>query len=252
MIRPTSARLAWRLLKGFLGWCEEQPAYATLLPARNPAKTKRSRESLGKIGKKKDTLQREQLAAWFASVQQLQNPIIAAYLQIMLLTGARPNEILMMRWENVDTKWQGLTIRDKINRVTRERTIPLTPYVAHLLTKLPKRNDWVMFSPTSKSGHLTTPNKPHTTACKVAGIDDLTLHGLRRSFKSASEWLDIPNGVRQNIMGHVAKSTDEDYTIRPLDLLRVHHKKIEAWILEQAGIKFDAKAEPGKLSLAAG
>jgi len=46
-------------------------------------------------------------------------------------------------------------------------------------------------------------------------------------------------------MGHVAASTDEDYTIRPLDLLRVHHEKIEAWILEQAGVTFDAKAATG-------
>lgn len=28
-------------------------------------------------------------------------------------------------------------------------------------------------------------------------------------------------------------------------------KKIEAWVLEQAGVKFDSKAEPGKLTLAA-
>jgi hypothetical protein len=35
--------------------------------------------------------------------------------------------------------------------------------------------------------------------------------------------------------------------VRPLDLLRVHHERIEAWILEQAGIVFDAKAAPGAL-----
>jgi hypothetical protein len=36
-------------------------------------------------------------------------------------------------------------------------------------------------------------------------------------------------------------------TIRPSDVLRVHHEKIEAWILEQAGVVFDAKAAPGAL-----
>jgi hypothetical protein len=30
-------------------------------------------------------------------------------------------------------------------------------------------------------------------------------------------------------------------------LLRVHHEKIEAWILEQAGIVFDANTAPGAL-----
>ena len=40
---------------------------------------------------------------------------------------------------------------------------------------------------------------------------------------------------------------EKHYTVRPLDLLRMHHEKIEAWILEQAGVPFDAKVEPGKL-----
>jgi integrase len=252
LTRPTPARLSWRLLRAFLTWCAEQPEYAPLVAGTNAAKTKKTREALGKAGKKRDALLREQLPAWFAAVRQIGNPTIAAYLQIMLLTGARPNEILTMRWDGVNTKWQGLTIRDKIDRVTRERTIPLTPYVAHLLATLPKRNEWVFSSTTSASGHLTVPTHPHNRACKVAGIDGLSLHGLRRSFKSLSEWLDIPHGVRQNIMGHVAKSTDEDYTIRPLDLLRVHHEKIEAWALEQAGVAFDAKTEPGKLRVVAG
>ena len=49
-------------------------------------------------------------------------------------------------------------------------------------------------------------------------------------------------------MGHKPSATAEKhYTVRPLDLLRVHHEKIEAWILEQAGIVFDAKAAPGAL-----
>jgi hypothetical protein len=40
---------------------------------------------------------------------------------------------------------------------------------------------------------------------------------------------------------------------RPLDLLRVHHEKIEAWILKEAGIDFDpAQAAPGGLRAVAG
>lgn len=245
--RPTSARLALRLLRTFLGWCEEQPGYASLMPAKNQANTKRSREALGKANKRKGALQREQLKPWFEAVRNIRNPYISAYLQVLLLTGARPGEILTMKWENVNAKWKGVTIRDKIDRVIRERTIPMTPYMAHLIGNLRRINCWVFASPTSESGHLSEPNDPQTTACKVAGIGALTLHDLRRSFKSASEWLDIPNGVRQNIMGHVARSTDEDYTIRPLDLLRIHHEKIEAWILEQAEVTFDAHAEPGAL-----
>jgi integrase len=247
--RPSSARLAWRLLTVFLTWCAEHPDYAALLPVKNPAKTKKAREALGKAGTKSDVLQRGQLPAWFAAVQQLQNPVIAACLQIMLLTGARPGEVLALRWEDVNTKWKGISIRDKVEG-TRE--IPATPYMLHLLATLPRRNEWVFPSNTSASGCLTEPNNPHTRACKAAGLEGLTLHGLRRSFKSLTEWLEVPVGVVAQVMGHKPSATAEKhYTVRPLDLLRVHHEKIEAWILEQAGVTFDASAAPGALRVVA-
>ena len=248
--RPSSARLAWRLLTVFLTWCAEQPEYAALLPDKNPAKTKKAREALGKAGTKSDVLQREQLAAWFAAVQQIQNPIIAACLQMMLLTGARPGEVLALRWEDVNAQWKGISIRDKVEG-TRE--IPATPYMLHLLAALPRRNEWVFSSPTSASGCLTEPNNPHTRACKAAGLEGLTLHGLRRSFASLTEWLEVPAGVVAQIQGHKPSATAEKhYKVRPLELLRVHHERIEAWILEQAGIVFDAQAEPGKLRVVNG
>lgn len=247
--RPSSARLAWRLLTVFLTWCAEQPAYAAMLPAKNPAKTKKAREALGKPGTKTDNLQRGQLPAWFAAVRQLQNPVIAAALQTMLLTGARPGEVLGLRWEDVNTQWKGIAIRDKVEG-TRE--IPLTPYVAHLLHGLPRRNEWVFSSPTSASGCLTEPNTPHHRACKVAGLDGLTLHGLRRSFKSLTEWLEVPVGVVAQIQGHKPSATAEKhYTVRPLELLALHHERIEAWILEQAGVVFDATEQRKGLALVA-
>ncbi len=243
--RATSARLAWRMLKVFLGWCEEQTAYAALLPNKNPAKTKKSREALGRPGTKSDSLQREQLTVWFEAVRNIGNLQIAAYLQTLLLTGARPGEVLAIRWEDVNTQWKGLTIRDKVEGV---RVIPLTPFVSQLLASLPRRNERVFSSTNSDTGHLTEPNHPHSIACKLAGIDGLTLHGLRRSFKSLTEWLEIPAGVVAQLMGHKPSATAEKhYTVRPLDLLRVHHEKIEAWILEQAWVRFVADTTAGKL-----
>ena len=247
--RPTSARLAWRCLKAFLGWCAEQPEYAPVLASVNAAKTKKTREALGKAGIKQDALMREQLTVWFDAVRNIHNPVIAAYLQTLLLTGARPGEVLALRWNEINTKWRGLTIRDKVEG---ERVIPLTPYVSHLLHVLPRRNEWVFSSLTAADGVLTIPRNQHNEACKVAGIDGLTLHGLRRSFKSLTEWLEVPAGVVAQLMGHKPSATAEKhYTVRPLDLLRVHHEKIEAWILEQAGVTFDAKVAPGMLQAVA-
>jgi integrase len=142
----------------------------------------------------------------------------------------------------VNTQWKGIAIRDKVEGI---REIPLTPFVAHLMASLPRRNEWVFSSRTSASGCLTEPNTPHTRACKAAGLEGLTLHGLRRSFKSLNEWLEIPVGVVAQIQGHKPSATAEKhYTVRPLELLALHHERIEAWILEQAGISFDKKAAP--------
>lgn len=248
--RPSAARLSWRCLKAFLAWCTEQPEYAVVVSDRNPAKTTKTRDALGKPNVKQDALLREQLPAWFDAVRQLQNPVIAAYLQTLLLTGARAGDVLGLRWDDINTKWRGLTIRDKVEGT---RVIPFTPYVAHLLATLPRRNDFVFSSTVSTGGTLVIPRNPHNDACKVAGIDYLTIHGLRRSFKSLTEWLEIPTGVVAQLMGHKPSATAEKhYTVRPLDLLRVHHEKIEAWILEQAGVAFDPKAESGKLRVVAG
>jgi hypothetical protein len=48
------------------------------------------------------------------------------------------------------------------------------------------------------------------------------------------------------IMGHKPSATAEKhYRRRPLDLLRLWHVKIEAWILEQAGIEQPAYSDKG-------
>jgi integrase len=232
--RPARARNARTLLCTFLNWCIAHPTYKAIVTS-NAAQNKETKKHLGKPAPKNDALQREQLPAWFAAVKQIGNPAISAYVQVMLLTGARPNEIASVRWEDVDFQWNNLTIHDKVDGL---RVIPLTPYVAHLMAALPRRNEWVFSSPTSASGHLVEPRIAHDKACAIAGVV-VTLHGLRRSFASLTEWIEMPGGIAAQIQGHKPQGVREQHYIRrPLDLLRMWHVKIEAWILEQAGIQF--------------
>jgi integrase len=244
--RPTAARLAWRLLRAFLSWCAEQNEYRTLLEDGNPAKTRKAREALGRAQVKRDSLQREQLAGWFAAVRQMNSPVASAYLQTLLLTGARPSEVLGLTWDDIGFQWRTIAIRDKVEG---ERIIPLTPYVRHVLAGLPRKNDWVFASERLENAAITLPNHQHGRACKVAGIDELTLHGLRRSFGTLAEWVEVPAGISAQLMGHKPSATAEKhYRQRPLDLLRVWATKIEAWMLEQAGVEFNGNDESaGKL-----
>lgn len=261
--RPTQAALAFRLLRAFLNWCNDTPAYAGLAGA-DACSARMSKENLPKQKAKTDCLQREQLPAWFAAVRKIKNPTIANYLQALLLTGARREELAWMEWVDVDFKWNSLTIHDKVEG---ERVIPLTPYVHSLLTELHtinntppklkkirgkevpqpkwKPSEWVFSSHAAASGRLQEPSIQHRKACAAAGIEGMTLHGLRRSFGTLAEWVECPAGVAAQIMGHKPSATAEKhYRQRPLDLLRAWHTKIEAWILAEAGIKFGEEARP--------
>jgi integrase len=243
--RPTRVRLSIRLVKAFLRWAANEDAYRSIAdPAA--ASGKKLREIPGQPKTKKDHIEREQLPTWFQHVRSLPNPVISAFLQCLVLTGARREELGCLQWKDVNFRWQGLTLGDKIEE---SRAIPLTPYVASLLQSLPRRNGWVFSSTASESGRLVEPAIAHRQACKAAGLE-LTLHGLRRSFKTLSEWQEIPVGVVAQIMGHKPSATAEKhYTVRPLDLLRVHHERIEHWVLEQAGIEFTSEGEPAVLRL---
>ena len=248
--RPASARLSWRLLTVFMNWCSEQSDLKELVPAKNPAKTTRAREALGKAETRSEVLQKGQLSAWFDAIQRIKNPVVAAYLQVTLLTGARSNEALSIQWSDVNFQWGQLTIGDKINR---KRVIPLTPYVRMLLLQLPRRNHWAFSSATSKDGRISKPNTPLSRACQSAGLKNLTIQGLRRSFSSLTEWLDVPVGIVAQIQGHRPSAiAEKHYKRRSIELLALHHTRIEAWILEQAGIHFEPKEATGNLQLIAG
>lgn len=259
--RPTVARSAFVRLRAFLNWCSDRTEYrAQVKPDACSARVMRA--ELPKAQAKDDCLQREQLQPWFDAVVALPNRVQSAYLQCLLLTGARRNELATLQWDDVDFQWNSLTIRDKVEG---ERIIPLTPYVKTLLQGIKpasvtaihghaaaESSPWVFASERSAQGHITEPRIAHNKALTVAGLPPLTLHGLRRSFGTLSEWVEAPAGVVAQIMGHAPSAiAEKHYRRRPLDLLRVWHTKIEGWILEQAGIEQPKEQMPSVKAITA-
>lgn len=232
--RPNAARQAFEAFRTFWRWCAAHPDYSGAIDAGAVEGRDVRDEVPSRKAKEADALQREQLPTWFAAVREIGNPIISAYLQALLLTGARREELAGLTWEDCDFQWRSLRIHDK---VTGERTIPLTPYVALLIAALPRRNQWVFSSPTAETGRIQEPRIAHTRALESSGLPHVSLHGLRRSFGTLAEWVECPTGVVAQIMGHKPSAiAEKHYRRRPLDLLRMWHVRIEAWMLEQAGI----------------
>ena len=230
----TEAAKHFRLLRAFVRWCAESPDFGSIADP-DACAGRAVRDHVKRVAAKSDCLQREQLGPWFQQVGALHNRVQSAYLQALLLTGARPGELMDTEWADVDFQWKALTIRDKVEG---ERTIPLTPYVAALLAALPRRNEWVFSSPVAASGRLQEPRIGHHKALAAAGLPHVSLHGLRRSFGTLAEWVECPAGISAQIMGHKPSAiAEKHYRRRPRDLLRMWHTKIEGWILEQAGIE---------------
>jgi integrase len=247
---PGQAAQAYRALRAFVGWCAEHKEYAGAVHV-DACTAKAVREIAPTVGAKKDdVLQREMLHPWFEAVGRIHNPTIAAYLRALLLTGARREELAGLTWDNLDFQWKAIRIHDKVKG---ERVIPLTPYVASLLATLPRRKDkegkplpWVFSSATAANGRIQEPRIAHVHALQAAGLPHVSLHGLRRSFGSLAEWTEAPVGVVAQVMGHAPSAlAEKHYRERPLDLLRMWHEKIEAWILEQAGIEQPKEEQAG-------
>ncbi|MGF6370782.1 integrase [Paraburkholderia sp. RAU6.4a] len=256
---PTNAAHAFGLFKAFIRWCDTHETYAGTV-SQDAYASPRVKGILPRSVAKDDCLQREQLSVWFDAVSGIANPVISAYLQGLLITGARREELAALRWDDVDFRWRSLTMNDKVEG-TGGRTIPLTPYLASLLLGLQQLNEtppnrrqatrlaergkpwapsaWVFASKTASDGKIAEPRHAHNRALAPTGLPHISLHGLRRSFGTLSEWVEVPVGVVAQIQGHKPSAiAEKHYRRRPLDLLRMWHDKIEAWMLEQAGIKF--------------
>ena len=170
--RPTTTAKAWRLLRACLRWGATRPEYAGLydVHALVAAAGKKVRKS---CQAKDDVLQREQLAAWFQAVQQLPEPAHRAYLQALLLTGARSAELLRLQWRDVDLQWNTLTIGDKVDG---KRVIPLTPYVRAQMQALPRCGRYVFTTARTRLGeHMARCNRQHNQVVAAAGLPHITL-----------------------------------------------------------------------------
>ena len=245
---PIQAARAVAMFSGFLGWCATKKDLRALVN-KNAARASELGDVLPGVNKRRDALEIDQLPAWFAGTDKLRTRTAAAYLKALVLTGARREELAGLTWANVDFQWSKLTIADKVDAT---RTIPLTPYMAWLLAGLPRVNAFVFSSTMSASGRIAEPRAPHTDVLADASIPHVSIHGLRRTFSLLGEAAGAPAGAIAQVMGHKPSAIAEGYRPRSIDALRPYLALIEKFILDRAGVVFDAtKAAPGGLRVVA-
>jgi len=234
--RPNNARQGFQMFRTFWGWCAKGDRYKVIVNREAVSEDSLLAILPSKNSKKDgDVLRKNNIADWFTAVQKLSNKVISAYLQCLLITGARRGELIALKWSDVDFKAKTVWLKDKIK--TEGRYIPLNLYMEQLIDSLPRRNDYVFSSLEAKEGFITEPRIAHNQAIALAGIPHLSIHGLRRSFASLFIWAEQPDGAGARIQGHAPQSIrDKHYLDIPIELLAKWHNGYVDWLLTEAGI----------------
>jgi integrase len=118
-------------------------------------------------------------------------------IELIAMIGTRKGEILSLRWDRTDDQSNyvdrdaGLfVIQDhKTARKARTKYLVIPQEVQNLLTRIAERNPtgWLFPSPNHHGrNHLEDADNVFGKVCETAGIEDATLHDLKRSWVSKS------------------------------------------------------------------
>ena len=132
-----------------------------------------------------------------------------AAIRLLLLTGCRRNEILTLRWDDLDRTAGELRLRDT---KSGPRRVPLTPAVDRVLARIPRieGNPWVIAGPEPDS-RLKGIHPLWVRLRARAGLDDVRIHDCRHSF--ASQALALGEGLPliARLLGHKTVMTTVKY-----------------------------------------
>ena len=139
-----------------------------------------------------------------------EHPYKVRAVRLLLLTGCRLNEILALRWDDVDIDGAVLHLRDA---KAGPRDVPLGGPAIALLTAAERDSDWVIPSRSRKGRHLinlsTFWHNNVTTAAKLEGV---RLHDLRHTVGSVGAGAGLSMLLIGNVLGHKQASTTERYS----------------------------------------
>ncbi len=136
-------------------------------------------------------------------------PSAVAAMRLLLLSGCRKNEIVTLRWDDIDRTAGELRLRDS---KTGARRVPLTPPVEAVLAGLARieGNPWVIAG--QKPGaHLSNLDEAWQRIRVRAKLDDVRIHDCRHSY--ASRALALGEGLPMigKLLGHRKVTTTARY-----------------------------------------
>ena len=151
----------------------------------------------------------DQAAALLAACKASINPRLADIVGLLLLTGARKNELLQAKWEHVSFERKVWHI--PMSKTGKARHVPLSQPALDIIAALPKfdKCPWLLPNPKTKKPY-TDIKHPWETAREAVGLDHLHLHDLRHSAASFM----INAGIDLFAVGRILGHADHQSTMR--------------------------------------
>ena len=156
------------------------------------------------------------------------SPRAVAAIRLLMLTRCRKNEILTLRWEDVDLAANELRLADS---KTGPRVVPLSPAATRVLTVLPRisGNPWVI--PGHKPGTcMKNLHDPWKIIRTRARLEDVRLHDLRHSFASRALALGENLPMIGKLLGHAQIQTTARYAHLERDSVKASAARVAASI----------------------
>lgn len=163
----------------------------------------------------------EQQRALVAALQEEPCVFTRVYLQLLLLTGCRSNELINLRWADVDLDKATALIRDRKNG--RDLPLPLPPIAIQLLRALPVVEGSAFVFPSSRKQAAMTTNMvryKYNAALERARLPHRTLHDLRRSVGTNHARAGASTKLIAGLLGNTAEVTARVYVQLASDDLR--------------------------------
>lgn len=152
-------------------------------------------------------LTEDETARLIEAIKSDDNTTAANAILLLLLTGARRNEITHAEWEHVD--WENGTLLVPLSKSGKPRIISLSTSAQALLTSIDKVKDSPYIFPSPMTSRPSASIYfPWDRIRKRAQLNDLRLHDLRHSFASFLVNSGEDLYVVQKLLGHAhARST---------------------------------------------
>jgi integrase len=152
----------------------------------------------------------------------------ANIIRLLLLTGARSDEVKSMRWENLDLENGIWTKPASVTKQAELHRVPLSAPAWQLLAGL-AREDGVEFVFPGRSGsHRSEVNRIWAKLCRASGITDARPHDLRHTYASilVSSGHSLP--IIGRLLGHSQPATTQRYSHLQDDPLRAATERVGA------------------------